>query len=769
MSDAADEDSSGPPPDQDHKAPLARVREGFDLATDQKYTLVVEPWEVLGCAALPGVTFRFGDSFLIPRAAEALEALSELVAAQGDQGKLVAFGHTDKVGASGGNQALSERRAKATVALITNDLDGFIAIDQEESWGLEVVQTCLLEVGYRPGPIDGKEGPKTKAAVEAFQGDQGLDVDGIAGPNTRRALYREYLAKLSLGLPAEAFLDPPALGCGETHPVVETESSCEDNRRVTFFMFKAARPPLVPDCHDPAGEWYGQLAAACECGAPPPLSTPLTVAANGPQDAPGPAVAEDLVLSIVHPGGGPPPAGSYGSPEVWLRAETEPPARGSFAWTCSAPGVTLQARADEVVLLLDDAASASEEPIAVVCQLVTQAGNSFRAEHTLHTGFSIRFQHADGELIASPPRGAGEDEDEASYLEYSGDPLDTVFDIHQDEGDGDCGPTCATFFRYGGAQARGTPSENGVGITGGTVQSLAERMRAETRAPEDHRAGTDLHQMVEVLREFAGSWERRRVEWEIETTTYDVSSEAQAKLSLGAWVAHVRRLLERSPRGVLTGVLCYEGGIPYRDAYRLAQAEGREVSASNHWVVCLAINDYEAVFYDPGFGIHGRSTFETLDFFAAHMEWAKSSLEPRSAIGSELIASAPAASEWQIEAKTGICELDAGALTWGERLSAQAAAEWYSNSGEADARARALAEGGTNALVIEVPAGNFGVVQVNSIDEANARQPEVDREDSQGGDVLRKFRGAVVSLRFCLRAGAEVQDRLLRYRGSHRA
>lgn len=768
MSEATADASASPAPDQDHQAPLVRVREGFDLATDQKYTLVVEPWEVLGCAALPGVTFRFGDSFLIPRAAEALQGLGALVAAKGEEGKLLAFGHTDKVGAAGANKSLSERRAKAAVALITNDLEGFVAIDQEESWGLEVVQTCLLELGYRPGPIDGKQGPKTKAAVEAFQTDQSLDVDGIAGPDTRRALYRDYLAKLTLGLAPEAFLEPAALGCGELHPVVETEQSCEDNRRVTFFMFKATRPPLVPGCHDEAGEWYGQLADACDCGAPPPLTTPITQVANGPRVGAGPPIEEDLVLSIVHPGGGPAPSGSYGAPEVWLRAETEPPARGRFEWSTSSPGVTLQGRADEVVLLIDDAAGDSEAPIVVVCQLVTEAGNTFRAEHSLHTGFAIRFQHEGGEQIASPPRGTGEDEDQASYQEYSGDPLDTVFDIHQDEGDGDCGPTCATFLRYGGAQARGTPSENGVGITGGTVQSLAERIRAKTQASEDHRAGTDLHAMREILNEFAGSWHRRRVEWEVSITTYDVSDALKAQLSLGSWVTHMESLLQTSPRGVLTGVLCYEGGLPYRDACRVAKAEGRQVSATNHWVVCLAINEHEAVFYDPGFGNHGRSTFETPDFFAAHMEWAKSPIEPRSAIGSELIASQPARAEWQIEAKTGICELDAGALTWGERLTAQAAAEWYSNPDEADARALELAEAGTNALVIELPGGNFGTVKVNAIDETNARQPSLDREDSQSGDVVRKFRGAILSLRFCLRAGGEVQDRLVRYRGTHR-
>lgn len=49
---------------------------------------------------------------------------------------------------------------------------------------------CLLTyLGYNVGPIDGADGPKTRAAVTAFQGDfGGLTVDGIAGDATEKAL-----------------------------------------------------------------------------------------------------------------------------------------------------------------------------------------------------------------------------------------------------------------------------------------------------------------------------------------------------------------------------------------------------------------------------------------------------------------------------------------------------------------------------------------------------------------------------------------------------
>jgi peptidoglycan hydrolase-like protein with peptidoglycan-binding domain/DNA invertase Pin-like site-specific DNA recombinase len=53
------------------------------------------------------------------------------------------------------------------------------------------LQRRLRHAGERPGPLDGLFGPRTKAAVERFQGANGLAVDGVVGALTTAALDRE--------------------------------------------------------------------------------------------------------------------------------------------------------------------------------------------------------------------------------------------------------------------------------------------------------------------------------------------------------------------------------------------------------------------------------------------------------------------------------------------------------------------------------------------------------------------------------------------------
>jgi peptidoglycan hydrolase-like protein with peptidoglycan-binding domain len=63
------------------------------------------------------------------------------------------------------------------------------------------IQTALKNAGFYSGNVDGKVGPKTKAAVEAFQKANGLNADGKVGPKTWQALG-QYLNKAISAAPA---------------------------------------------------------------------------------------------------------------------------------------------------------------------------------------------------------------------------------------------------------------------------------------------------------------------------------------------------------------------------------------------------------------------------------------------------------------------------------------------------------------------------------------------------------------------------------------
>ena len=46
------------------------------------------------------------------------------------------------------------------------------------------LQSALLRAGFDPGPVDGKLGKKTKAAIKAFQRRNNLRADGVVGEKT---------------------------------------------------------------------------------------------------------------------------------------------------------------------------------------------------------------------------------------------------------------------------------------------------------------------------------------------------------------------------------------------------------------------------------------------------------------------------------------------------------------------------------------------------------------------------------------------------------
>ena len=52
------------------------------------------------------------------------------------------------------------------------------------------IQKALKNAGYYDGVVDGKIGPKTRAAIMEFQNNMELKADGIAGRNTKEKLLK---------------------------------------------------------------------------------------------------------------------------------------------------------------------------------------------------------------------------------------------------------------------------------------------------------------------------------------------------------------------------------------------------------------------------------------------------------------------------------------------------------------------------------------------------------------------------------------------------
>lgn len=65
---------------------------------------------------------------------------------------------------------------------------------------VKLLQRALQSVGITPGPIDGKFGRQTKAAVIVFQNSVGIEPDGIAGPITLRNLQDVLDGKRNLNI-----------------------------------------------------------------------------------------------------------------------------------------------------------------------------------------------------------------------------------------------------------------------------------------------------------------------------------------------------------------------------------------------------------------------------------------------------------------------------------------------------------------------------------------------------------------------------------------
>lgn len=174
--------------------------------------------------------FEFDSSFIEPEAALEIPHLIEL-ARRFPESPISLFGHADPTGDDHYNKALSGRRALAVYGLLVRDVELWDELYRQEyngdRWGLRSVQRMLAELPdtngepYYAGTVDDWFGAGSKAALERFQVDHGLTVDGDPGPLSRKALYHVYMDFLCTHPDGEVFVltddDFLARGQGDDH------------------------------------------------------------------------------------------------------------------------------------------------------------------------------------------------------------------------------------------------------------------------------------------------------------------------------------------------------------------------------------------------------------------------------------------------------------------------------------------------------------------------------------------------------------------------
>jgi outer membrane protein OmpA-like peptidoglycan-associated protein len=213
-------------------------------------------------ARVRGLVFERNKTFVLPSAIEGLQVVRELYD-RFDPGELLIVGHADTTGEPAINDPLSLARAKSVEAYLRDDVDVWLQnyeTSGKGKWGAREDGLMLRALpdsdsfassGPEFGPNPTGNEPPEVDRVRYFQRTRGLQVDGIAGPETRRQLISEYME-----LDGATFGDDAreititTHGCGENFPLDSTglalderavaERNSEDDpldRRVELFFF----------------------------------------------------------------------------------------------------------------------------------------------------------------------------------------------------------------------------------------------------------------------------------------------------------------------------------------------------------------------------------------------------------------------------------------------------------------------------------------------------------------------------------------------------
>jgi outer membrane protein OmpA-like peptidoglycan-associated protein len=213
-------------------------------ATPEVRLLGVKPRVEL--SRIRGLLFDTNKSFLLPASTAIFERFRD-VFLEHRTDKLLIVGHTDTTAEANINDPLSLERAENTAAYLRDDVDAWLAmyepsVRQVGRWGDDEDTAMLLSMP----DFDTKA--EAEDDIRWFQRTRGLEVDGIAGPITRRQLITEYMALDGMSLASDEFqIEVTTHGCGENFPLDDGQNELDANprddqkdaadRRVELFFF----------------------------------------------------------------------------------------------------------------------------------------------------------------------------------------------------------------------------------------------------------------------------------------------------------------------------------------------------------------------------------------------------------------------------------------------------------------------------------------------------------------------------------------------------
>jgi hypothetical protein len=203
---------------------------------------------------LAGMFFDTDKCFPLPIAIPGMKRVVE-THTEDPAANILIVGHTDTSGKDDYNAKLSLERAQAVADYLHGKADAWEKHFQdpaaEKRWGAREIQSMLKRLTedgrpFLPGAPDGKDGPATQAAVRSYQQARGLKVDGIAGPQTRKSLVKDYMALAGANLPADASVT--VHGCGEAFPAAEVKDGAKSpqDRRAEILFLEGDIQPKPP-------------------------------------------------------------------------------------------------------------------------------------------------------------------------------------------------------------------------------------------------------------------------------------------------------------------------------------------------------------------------------------------------------------------------------------------------------------------------------------------------------------------------------------------